>query len=291
MSFSFDNMWGVPGTDEVREVSEVALLWGPFARQVWLPCAIQKDSVDSAQTPTDLLRAGTLMAKVLTGTYAGQLVPWSPTHSTTYPGIDTIYGILLYELKMNLQGTAVPRFVGPVLVAGQVHTNILVQAGVSAAGLNGMANELEIRAQLTSRGRFLLDDEPWGASMAGYRRIVDLSEIHASAYTVLESDNGTLFHTAAVVGNYTVTLPSPAANLIGMAVSVAVAGNALTHDITISCATADSIITFNDLAADSIAFTGDTTAVGAVVDFVCISATKWLSIPRVWPGNVATIAT
>lgn len=89
----------------------------------------------------------------------------------------------------------------------------------------------------------------------------------AANYTVKANDpGGTLF--VAKTGAVTFTLPPPAAALLGKAFYFL---NGVNADMTVATATADTAITTNDVAADSVAASTSSKKIGALIMAVCVS--------------------
>lgn len=106
----------------------------------------------------------------------------------------------------------------------------------------------------------------------------------AADYTVLQSDNGTLFTTLGASGAVTFTLPAIRAgysfgflNMVDQNMTIASAGSN------------DNIVAPNDLTADSVAFSTSSEKIGALVwVFTNSAGTKWIVAKLC--GNAMTIA-
>ena len=124
-------------------------------------------------------------------------------------------------------------------------------------------------------------DAEFNALLIGLKRKI---KTVSAAYTVVGEDSGTLIcvDTAA-----TVTLPAASADLIGVFVDIAVIADV---SVTID-GTAGELITFNDIAANSVAFSTTSEKVGASVRATCISATKWLIQPMTEETQTMTVTT
>lgn len=92
-------------------------------------------------------------------------------------------------------------------------------------------------------------------------------------YTVTAADNGTLFTTQGAGGAVNFTLPTLAAGLRYAFF------NEADQNMTITAAAVDTMVGFNNLVANAIAFTTTSEKAGAYVEVVAnADATKWLTI-------------
>jgi len=89
-----------------------------------------------------------------------------------------------------------------------------------------------------------------------------------ASYTVLATESGTVFTTSGSAGAVVFTLPTAAAGLCYWFI------NAADQDMTITSTPADKFVLFNDVAADSIAFSTASEKVGGGV-FVVSDGTNW----------------
>ena len=102
-------------------------------------------------------------------------------------------------------------------------------------------------------------------------------------YTVTQADSGKIFTTYGASANVNFTLPSVASEgLIYLFV------NSVNYNLTVTAGTADTLITYNDTAADSVAFSTTSQKIGGVFlvfadgnAFYCVNLTT----------NTATVAT
>lgn len=81
-----------------------------------------------------------------------------------------------------------------------------------------------------------------------------------ASYTVLEADHGTVFTTEGAGGAVTFTLPATADLPTGWYCDFF---NAADQDMIVAGGTADTMVVFNDLAADSIAFSTTAEQIGS----------------------------
>lgn len=98
-------------------------------------------------------------------------------------------------------------------------------------------------------------------------RTVPLERVVAKTgnYTVLASDHGTIFTTEGAGGTVNFTLPATASLPTGWSVTFL---SAAAGAMTVTAGTADTMVTFNDLAADSIAFSTTAEIIGGAVKIV-----------------------
>lgn len=97
----------------------------------------------------------------------------------------------------------------------------------------------------------------------------------SASYTVTNSDHGTLFHTTGASAAVTFTLPTPGDSNAGMNV---VFFNTVGQTMTVTCATADKIVAFNNASADSVGYATASELIGS--GFLMVSTgTVWLCLP------------
>ena len=107
-------------------------------------------------------------------------------------------------------------------------------------------------------------------------------------YTILPpmDRDGTLFTNRGATGAVIFTLPAPGSALKGYAyhfLSIA------DYDVTVKTATADTLITFNDATADSVAAGTSSQKIGARIIAVC-DGTSWI-VYGVAVSHTYTVAT
>lgn len=281
MSFEFTGAWGMPGITAALETVEKQIWWNRWEDCVWVPAVIDGASRDTGNTSyTDVLRPGLILGKKTTG---GKLIQWSPTATD---GSQNIYGILGHSAKMQRLGADQDRFLGWVMIAGNLKADNLLVGGQTAWGISGLTTEFLIRAQLY--GRFILSDLPHGNRFGGWQDV----KAKTADYTVTEGDNNTLFTTRGAAGAVIFTLPATAK--VGLRYGFFSAAD---QDMTVTAGTADTMVVINDLAADSIAISTANLKIGGMIE-VFGDGTGWLT--RFSPGQtsngttsgqLATIAT
>jgi hypothetical protein len=108
-----------------------------------------------------------------------------------------------------------------------------------------------------------------------------------AARTLTKFDSGTIFHTAGATATVAITLPAIADGPFYFRII-----NGADVDLTVTAATADTIITYNDVAADSVAFSTANEKVGGEIEVLC-DGTSLYVLPRFADGRyqTATIVT
>lgn len=111
-------------------------------------------------------------------------------------------------------------------------------------------------------------------------------EAKTSSYTCKKEDSGTLFHTTGASGGVVFTLPP-----ISDGPFYFLFVNGSDNDMTVTAAAADTAVTFNDLAADSVAFSTLSEKIGGTVEVFCDGTTLFV-LPRLAAeAQTVTIAT
>lgn len=108
-----------------------------------------------------------------------------------------------------------------------------------------------------------------------------------SAYTVTAKETGTIFVTTGATAAVTFTLPAISD---GPWVFSFISGADVA--MTVAAGTADTMVTYNDLAADSIAFSTSSEIIGGMVDVFCDGTTLFgvtrMGDPRYQTATIAT---
>jgi hypothetical protein len=284
--FEYSGFGGIPGIDDIRQNFEAAITWGPWEhnRSFVVPALLSGAARDTGNTEdTTVLRPGLLMGMLRSGGNFKfkEWLPISPVGAAS-DGDEYLAGVLLWDAKTQQLGTNKDRWFGYVLVGGNVKSSALIIPGETAAGIDGNANEYYVKSLLSSR--FLLDDFyheiPGAASMGGFRAIV-----HKTAdYTVVEADHGTLFTNLGDAGAIVYTLPA-IANTKGMRFMFY---NAVDQNMTVASAAANGLITFNNAAASSVAFSTAGNKIGGSFEVIGIGSSKWIVRPS--GANTVTVA-
>lgn len=261
----------LPGIESLRQNIEKEIWWGRWEQQLFQSAVIDGATRDAGNTaqPTKL-RPGLILGKV---TSTDKLKEWSPTATD---GTQLAHGILVYDQLTQFAGANKDRWLGYVMVGGNLKPKNILVPPSATYGLAGNANEHIIRAQLDNR--FLMDDDLNGSPMWGFNNIVPKT----ADYTVLESDNGTLFTNRGAAGAVNFTLPATAEK--GLTYGFYVVAD---ETVTVTAGTADTMITFNDALADSVAVLTASQKIGTL--FVVIGdGTGWMTVANHWDS--ATLA-
>jgi hypothetical protein len=258
-----DSYMGAPGIGAAVETAENEFTWG---REEWKDrrgVQVSGAARDATNTPTTFLRRGLILGQITAS--PGLFKAYDPAATD---GSQVAVAILSTDLNAtDLAGNNTARFAWA-----------LFGGPVKAANLYG----LDAVARNQMRYRFVFDDD--ASNRYGFGPA--LVEVAKTAnYTVVAGDAGTLFTTTGASGAVTFTLPTLAAGLGPFHFH-----NTVDQNMTIASAgSLDDILTFNDLAADSIAFSTAGNKIGASVTVWANQAgTKWYV--RAHGANTMTVA-
>lgn len=250
----------LPGEYAAVESFENEFTGGRWENRDILGGVVDSTSVDTGHTGnTDVLRAGLLMGQVVS---TKKLKPYDPAATT---GEEEIVGVLKNSLKINLGSTATTRFVGNIIHGGVVDPTKLVLASSSSVSIVGLTTEFHIRKQLRAAG-FKIADALWETPYGVIRKTV----AKTANYTVTNADRNCRFTNAGAAGAVNFTLPATAS--LGLEYWFNVVAD---QNVTVTAGTADTMIVFNDVAADSIAFSTASEKVGAALH-VYGDGSKWV---------------
>ena len=285
--FSFGGFQAAPGVNALKETMENAFYWADHPLLLKGGGTLVSTAADSGNSSTDVLRPGLLLGKIYS---TGKFKEWNPTGTD---GSQYIAAILDNPgAKMNDSLAAGrDRWRGSLILKGQVKPERLLIPGQASVGISGNAYEYLIRAQLHQQG-FVVYEEPTSSSLLNASRFLGgFSTIQAKTadYTVNKYESGTLFTTRGAGAAVVFTLPS--AQTIGLWYGFFCAAD---QSMTITSGTADKMTAFNDLTADSIAFSTASEKIGGAV-IVIADGTGWLVFPYTTglglTAQTATIAT
>jgi hypothetical protein len=177
-----------PGMTTSRESYENEFRWGMHQQGVYANGLIDGNSLDLGNTPTTELRAGLILGSVLA---TGKYKTYNPTGTD---GTEVASAVLLETLTMvNFAGVGTDRFYA-VLVGGPVQAAKLVNLDRHA------------RQQMD---KFSFDDSSEFGSIVGshwypWKRFVNKT----ANYTILSTDNFTMFDNAGAGAQVVLTLPT-----------------------------------------------------------------------------------
>lgn len=244
---SLTNYLDLPGMGTPTLSSENVATWGQESIKLTKSIVVSSTTVDARNTPTTHLTPGLLLGKI---TATGEYAHYSPT---AVDGTQFAEGMLISSVNMLTYSSG---------TAQDKNVHLLVAGAVKASAVGGL--DQLARSQLF--GRFIFDDDLIG-NTAGWRNVV----AKATSYTVLAADNNTLFTTQGAVGAVTFTLPTIAKGLRYRFF------NEAAQTMTIASVVADTLVVFNDLAADSISFSTASELIGNGIEVIAnADATKWL---------------
>lgn len=247
----YSSQWGeLAGIGPARESIENAFTFGPFHLAVVHGAAvIDASALDPGNTPNTTLRPGLLMG-VISST--GKWTNYSPTATN---GSQIAQGVLLTGLRM------------PDLFSGVTQDRYFaIQVGgpVQAARLHG----LDLKARGDMFGRFIFDDDY--SSLLTYRGgWRDVYRVTSSSVTVTPGDSGRIFETGSGA-HTTFTLPTPSRGLYYRFF------NSQNFNMTVSAAASGQLVTFNNAAATSIAYSTTGELIGGALEVVADAiGSKW----------------
>lgn len=252
----------VPGLTTSRETYEAEFRWGSEWQGVFANGVIDGASTDSGNTPSYELRPGLLLGQVLS---TGKYKPYSPTATD---GTDVAAAILIEALRMqDFSGNNVDRFYA-----------VLVGGPVQASKVLGL--DLQARQQMD---KFIFDDlfNLPGNHWFPWKRFISKT----AAYSLLATDNFTLFDNVGAAGAVTFTLP-PIAN--GYMFGFRVQAN---QNITVASAEGANVVAFNNASANSVTFSTASQLIGGMVYvYSNPGATKWIVENASAGTNTITVA-
>jgi hypothetical protein len=113
------------------------------------------------------------------------------------------------------------------------------------------------------------------------------TEAKTADYTCTKYDSGTIFHTTGATAAVNFTLPKISEGPFWF---LFICGADI--GMTVTAGTADTAVTYNDLNADSVAFSTSSEMIGGVIEVICDGTTLFV-LPRAADGRyqTATIVT
>lgn len=239
MSFLFEDWLKVPGPEAARESAENTFLMRTVPAIYSYGVVVAGAARDTGNTgtggATTILRAGLAMAQKTSDL---KFYQWDPTASD---GTQQFAGFLATPMKMlDPDGNNADRQ-GVLVISGAVkNANIYQSQNINSYGVT--------HALRSAAHRFTFDDDfqTGRGEYYPFRQQVDKT----GSYTVVAADSGTLFTNAGAVGAVTFTLPAIASAAGLVFEFLVVAG----QNVTVASAEGTNVVTFNNAAASSIAF-------------------------------------
>ena len=250
----------IPGLQAAIETLEQELWWGRIEQQVIQQGLVDGAARDAGNSPTTALRPGLLLGKV---TATGKLKEWDPDASEG-DGTEEIYGILIYDQFVQQLGVDKDRWLGWVLVGGNLKPESLVIPGNAARGINGDDYELLAYSQLSSRFRFMEKLTGVSYGWGGFRNVAVIDD----DYAITEADNDLLLTTLGAAKAIEFTLPAPRP---GFHVGILIGAD---ENVTITPLAAGQLVTDNNAAADTLAYTTSGQQIGVLLELVGLSTSK-----------------
>lgn len=260
--YGFTGTFLTPQVTAALETAENQFWTGRYEQHMWALEVLDNSTVDSGNTNyTTDLRSGLLLGKITSGADAGKVKHWDPAATD---GSQTVYGVLAVMVNTDLLGVAKDRLLA-VMVGGNVLPERLLIPGQTALGISGNANEYAIKNQMSPRFVFWKD---FVFQPMGWRDI----QAKTASYTVTAADNGTLFTNRGAAGAVNFTLPATPTK--GLRYGFFVVAD---QNVTVTAGAVNTMIAFNDLDADAIAYTTAGERLGAMVEVIG-DGTSWLVI-------------
>jgi len=265
-----------PGEYTVVESFENEAVQGRWESHDVIGGVIVSTAADAGNTSyTSTLRAGLLMGMNTSTEFLAQFDP------TATNGTEEIFGIMTKSQNMNVNGVAANRFVGGIVQGGYVDPNFICLASSSSKGIVGNAYEWHIRKLLRAQG-FKLTDAIWEVPYGVVRKTV----AKTADYTITTADRNCRFTNAGAAGAVIFTLPATAR--LGLEYWFNVVAD---QTLTITAGTADTMIAFNDIAADSVSFAQASEKVGGSA-YVYGDGSKWVvEVKLGFESQTITVAT
>lgn len=269
----FVDAFGEPGIGVLQETFHNNVMWGRPEWAQYLPLPIHSSTRDNGNVTTTVLRPGLVLGGPITSSTFPQVKHWDPAATD---GSERFYGFLVADsVNVAKAGVAGRRLSGLMVVTGGIQAGKVIMPGTAAPGMSGHAWEHLLRAQAARQ--FVFDDNPRG----NHPGVILGVSAKTANYIVLEVDNGTLFTTTGAGGAVTFTLP--AVPKLGLVYHFQ---NTVDQNMTVAAPSA-ILVTFNNSAATSVAFSTAGNKIGAGVRAVG-DGTKWLIQPS--GANTMTVA-
>jgi len=272
MLTSLAGQWQVPGISSQYDTITKDVIWGREDWQCLTTAYVSGAARDGGNSPTTLLRPGLLLGIITSSKLWTQ---WDPTATD---GSENIAGVLLADISAQILGANANRFMGLITIRGGVKAASLIRGGNASYGIASDAYEAMIRKQMAKN--FIFDDKPQYSAYGWARtRIVTGTTLNVEA-----TDQDTLF-VMNQSGACTVTLP---VMLDGYRFGFY---NLANQNLTIASDPADTLVCYNDAAADSISLQTANELIGGFFEVLGISTGQALVVPHLWEAQTVTVVT
>lgn len=124
----------------------------------------------------------------------------------------------------------------------------------------------------------------WSGAYGNFTGIKKPVTAKAASYSVTAAESGTVFTTTGATGAVTFTLPAKSEGLHYWFYNVA------DQDMIVAPDAVDTMVAFNDAAADSVATSTANEQIGGAFFVIC-DGTKWLAMNVSAGANTVTVAT
>lgn len=256
----------LPGIGTLLQSTESQIWYGKVEQQLIGGDIVGANATDAGNSPTTVLREGLVMGRK---TSDGKLYPYAASNTD---GTEVAVCVLLMSVSMlSPLGVAEDRMV-EVLQAGSLKSENLI-------GLDAVA-----RTQLTASGRFIFDDDSTNhVSFLGH----NVHEVAKTAnYTVVATDNGTLFTNTGATGAVTFTLPAVATSE-GMSFEFLVTAN---QNVSVASAEGTNVVWLNAANKSSLTFSTANQLIGGHLMFTANAAGSAWYVRNLGAGNTITAA-
>lgn len=252
----------VPGLTTARETYEAEFRWGSQFQGVFANGLIDGNTIDSGNSPTYELRPGLLLGQVFS---TGKYKNYSPTATD---GSEVAAAVLIEGLRMqSFEGVATDRFYA-VLVGGPLQAAKILNLDLMA------------RQQMD---KFIFDDI--GALNGNGWFPFERFQTKTAAYTIVASDNMSIFDNTSAGGAVTFTLPAIANGyFFGFRVQA-------DQTVTVQSAEGANMVALNNAVASSVAFsTGSGKIGGNLHIYTNPAGNKWIVENHSAGSNTITVA-
>ncbi|WP_020475716.1 head decoration protein [Zavarzinella formosa] len=247
----------MPGMFDPVETTESEFVWGTPENQQRVGIIIASTATDANNTPTTTLRRGLVMGQISATKKYKQYDP------TATDGSQVARGFLMTSRNLynSLSGTNGDR-TAHLLIAGSVKVDQLIG--------------FDEQARRTLNDRFIYDDFRTAPG------IPTSIEAKTADYTVTAADSGKQFTTTGAAGAVNFTLPACAKGYRFRFVNI------VNQNMTIT-APSGKLVTFNNAAATSVAFSTSGNKIGAAVEITTDeTGTKYIAL--LFGANTPTVA-